>query len=146
MIAAHAFAHTDVAVFGLARTGMGAVKALKAGGARVTAWDDSEEQRSLAAAQGATVMPFADWPWDKLKALVLSPGVPLTHPSPHAVVDQARYAGVEITGDMEVSAREIGADPAIPGHTPVIAITGTNGKSTTTALIGHILSQCGFDA
>ncbi len=145
MIAARAFAHADVAVFGLARTGMGAIRALKAAAARVHAWDDNEAARREAEAAGAIVLPFAQWPWDRLKALVLSPGVPLTHPAPHDIVLKAKSAGVEVIGDMEVFAREIGADPAIPGRAPVIAITGTNGKSTTTALIGHILQQNGFD-
>ena len=140
MIAARTFANADVAVFGLARTGMGAVKALRAGGARVYAWDDNEEQRKLAAAEGATVVHWPEWPWDTLKSVVLSPGIPLTHPKPHGVVDQAKYAGVEVIGDMEIFAREL------EHAAPVIAITGTNGKSTTTALIGHILKECGFDA
>src|SRR6201999_1113546 len=118
MIAARTFAHADVAVFGLARTGMGAVKALRAGRAKVYAWDDNEEQRKLAAAEGATILNWPEWPWDKLKSVVLSPGIPLTHPKPHAVVDQAKYAGVEVIGDMEVFARELGADPAIPGRAP----------------------------
>jgi UDP-N-acetylmuramoylalanine--D-glutamate ligase len=145
MIAARAFAHADVGVFGLARTGMGAVKSLKAGGARVYAWDDKDEARRIAAAEGATVLPWAEWPWDKLNALVLSPGVPLTHPVPHDIVARAKAAGVEVIGDMELFAREIGADPAVPGRASVIAVTGTNGKSTTTALIGHILAESGFD-
>lgn len=145
MIPARAFEHADVAVFGLARSGMGAVKALKAGGARVCAWDDKDEMRRAAAAEGAGVLPWAEWPWGKLKALVLSPGVPLTHPAPHAIVERARAAGVDVIGDMEIFAREIGADPAVPGAAPVIAVTGTNGKSTTTALIGHILAASGYD-
>jgi UDP-N-acetylmuramoylalanine--D-glutamate ligase len=145
MIAAHSFAHMDVGVFGLARTGMGAIKSLRAGGACVYAWDDRKEAQREASAEGATVIPFADWPWKKLKALVLSPGVPLTHPAPHDIVLKAKSAGVEIIGDMEIFAREIGADPAVPGRSPVIAVTGTNGKSTTTALIGHILAESGFD-
>ncbi len=91
------------------------------------------------------MLPWAEWPWAALKALILSPGVPLTHPRPHDIVLKAKEAGVEVIGDMEVFAREIGADPAIPGRTPVLAVTGTNGKSTTTALIGHILAQNGFD-
>src|ERR1700712_2330640 len=145
MIAARSFAQLDVGVFGLARTGMASIRALKAGGARVYAWDDKEESRRQATAEGATVLPFADWPWNKLKALVLSPGVPLTHPTPHDIVLQAKSAGVPVIGDMEIFAREIGADPAVPGRSPVIAITGTNGKSTTTALVGHILESNGFD-
>ncbi|HEY4943618.1 MAG TPA: UDP-N-acetylmuramoyl-L-alanine--D-glutamate ligase [Rhizomicrobium sp.] len=146
MIAARSFERLDVGVFGLARTGMASIRSLKAGGVRVYAWDDRPEAQRQASAEGAAVVPFADWPWDRLKALVLSPGVPLTHPEPHAIVARARAAGVDVIGDMEVFAREIGADPAVPGRAPVIAVTGTNGKSTTTALIGHILAAGGFDA
>ena len=125
---------------------MSAVRALSAGGARVIAWDDAAERREDAVRAGASVEPFADWPWESLAALVLSPGVPLTHPAPHPVVTAARAAGVEIIGDVELFAREIRPDPAASGRAPVIAVTGTNGKSTTTALIGHILSACGYDA
>ncbi|HLJ53342.1 MAG TPA: UDP-N-acetylmuramoyl-L-alanine--D-glutamate ligase [Rhizomicrobium sp.] len=145
MIAAHAFENHDVAVFGLARSGMASVRSLKAGGARVYAWDDAAEPRKLAAAAGAAIAPWSEWPWERLKSLVLSPGVPLTHPTPHPVVLKAKSVGVEIIGDMEIFAREIGADMLVPGRAPVIAVTGTNGKSTTTALIAHILSACGFD-
>ncbi len=145
MIPARSFANKDVGVFGLARTGLASIRSLVAGGARVFAWDDREASRRQAIADGAIVVPFAEWPWDKLTALVLSPGVPLTHPAPHAIVVKAKSAGVAVIGDMEVFAREIGADPAIPGRSPVIAVTGTNGKSTTTALIGHILAKNGFD-
>jgi UDP-N-acetylmuramoylalanine--D-glutamate ligase len=145
MIPSHAFAHADVAVFGLARSGIASVRALRAGGARVYAWDDKEEARREAAREGATVKEWAEWPWDVIKALVLSPGVPLTHPAPHPVVDRARASGAQVIGDMDLFAHEIAADPAVPGRAPVIAITGTNGKSTTTALIGHILDACGYD-
>lgn len=145
MIAAHSFENVDVAVFGLARSGLASVRSLKAGGARVFAWDDAAEPRKLAADAGATIAPWNAWPWDRLKSLVLSPGVPLTHPAPHPVVVKAKSASVEVIGDMEIFAREIGADLLVPGRAPVIAVTGTNGKSTTTALIAHILSACGFD-
>jgi UDP-N-acetylmuramoylalanine--D-glutamate ligase len=140
MIPARSLAHQDVGVFGLARSGLASVRALKAGGARVFAWDDKESARVIAEADGATVLPWRDWPWTKLKSLVLSPGVPLTHPAPHDIVVKARHAGVEIIGDVELFAREI------KGRAPLIAITGTNGKSTTTALTGHLLDECGFDA
>jgi UDP-N-acetylmuramoylalanine--D-glutamate ligase len=146
MIPARSFTRSDVGVFGLARSGMASVRSLRAAGAQVYAWDDREESRREAASLGATVVSFAEWPWDKLKALLLSPGVPLTHPKPHAVVERARAARVEVIGDMELFAREMAADPAIPGRAPVVAVTGTNGKSTTTALIGHVLAACGFDA
>ena len=139
MIPVHSFAEQDVAVFGLARSGLAAVRALKAGGARVVAWDDKDDLREAARREGAAVSPWYDWPWPSIAALVLSPGVPLTHPKPHEVVLKARQSGVEVIGDIELFAREVhGA--------PVIAVTGTNGKSTTTALIGHILSRNGFDA
>ncbi len=151
MIPARSLAHQDVGVFGLARSGLASVRALKAGGARVFAWDDKEAARVIAEADGATVLPWRDWPWNKLKSLVLSPGVPLTHPAPHDIVVKARHASVEIIGDVELFAREIILNLRPPGggaggRAPVIAITGTNGKSTTTALTGHLLDESGFDA
>ena len=80
--------------------------------------------------------------WSGFSALVLAPGVPLTHPEPHWTVVKARQSGVEIIGDIEVFAREraLRAPKA-----PFIAITGTNGKSTTTALVAHILRHAGYD-
>ncbi|HTT98102.1 MAG TPA: UDP-N-acetylmuramoyl-L-alanine--D-glutamate ligase [Rhizomicrobium sp.] len=144
MIAARSFAHQDVGVFGLARSGIASVRALKAGGTRVYAWDDRESARIAAEAEGATVLPWRDWPWAKLKALILSPGVPLTHPAPHEIVVKAREANAEVIGDVELFARELRGDGK--NRAPIIGITGTNGKSTTTALVGHILASCGFDA
>jgi len=144
MIAARSFAHQDIGVFGLARSGLASVRALRAGGARVHAWDDKESARIAAEAEGAVVLPWRDWPWAKTKALILSPGVPLTHPTPHEIVVKARDANAEVIGDVELFAREIRGE--IRNRAPVIAITGTNGKSTTTALVGHILTSCGFDA
>jgi UDP-N-acetylmuramoylalanine--D-glutamate ligase len=146
MIVSTTLAKSDVAVFGLARSGVASVRSLVEGGARVFAWDDKEENRAAAKKEGAIIQAFADWPWAKLKALVLSPGVPLTHPAPHPIVTAAKDAGVPVIGDMELFAREIRADVKESGKASVIAITGTNGKSTTTALIGHILTQCGFIA
>jgi UDP-N-acetylmuramoylalanine--D-glutamate ligase len=139
VIAGDAFQGRTVAVFGLARSGLSAVRALKAGRAEVFAWDDKEAYREAAREAGAKIVPWTEWPWDHLSALVLSPGVPLTHPKPHDVVERAREWDVEVIGDIEVFARTMPA-------APVIAITGTNGKSTTTALIGHILKEAGFDA
>ena len=146
MIASRAFANRTVAVFGLARTGLGAVRSLVAGGTRVIAWDDNSTARDLGGQEGAEIMPWREWPWESIAALVLSPGVPLTHPVPHGVVVHANQAKVPVIGDVELFAREIRPDANAPGKAPVIAITGTNGKSTTTALVGHILKACGFDA
>ena len=146
MIASHAFAGKKVAVFGLARTGLSAIAALTAGGAEVLAWDDNSAARDLGGQAGAEIVPWREWGWTGIAALILSPGVPLTHPKPHEVVQHAGRAGVPVIGDVELFAREIRPDPLKPGRAPVIAITGTNGKSTTTALIGHVLAACGFDA
>ncbi|MDR3526715.1 MAG: UDP-N-acetylmuramoyl-L-alanine--D-glutamate ligase [Rhizomicrobium sp.] len=139
MIVGEAFQGRTVAVFGLARSGLSSVRALKAGRAEVFAWDDKESYRDAAREAGAKIVPWTEWPWDRLGALVLSPGVPLTHPKPHEVVERAREWDVEVIGDIEIFARNMSA-------APVIAITGTNGKSTTTALIGHILKEAGYDA
>src|SRR5262249_13490755 len=125
MIVPRSFANRDVGVFGLARTGASAVRALGAGGARVYAWDDNEASRRVSAAVSATVAPFASWPWDKLAAVILSPGVPLTHPKPHDVVMAARNAGAHVIGDMELFAREITPNREARNRAPVIAITGT---------------------
>jgi UDP-N-acetylmuramoylalanine--D-glutamate ligase len=139
VIAVEAFAGRAVAIFGLARSGLAAVHSLRAGGAEVLAWDDKEPLRDAAREAGAKAIPWTEWPWDRLGAVILSPGVPLTHPKPHDVVTRAREWDVEVIGETELFARTI-------VDTPVIAITGTNGKSTTTALIGHILKDAGFDA
>ncbi len=146
MIAVRSFAGKTIAIFGLARTGLASARALRAGGAHVIAWDDNSAARDLGHDAGAEITPWREWSWETIAALVLSPGVPLTHPRPHEVVVHAKAAQVPVIGDVELFAREIRPDPGGPGKAPVIAITGTNGKSTTTALIGHILASAGFDA
>ena len=146
MIPSRFYADKTVAIFGLARTGLGAVRALVAGGTKVLAWDDNSTARDLGGQEGAELMPWREWPWESIAALILSPGVPLTHPAPHGVVEHANRAQVPVIGDVELFAREIRTVADQPGKAPVIAITGTNGKSTTTALVGHILNQCGFSA
>jgi UDP-N-acetylmuramoylalanine--D-glutamate ligase len=135
-----------VGVFGLARSGLSAIEALKAGGADVLAWDDNESARGAVAEKGARLADWTSWPWDEIGALILSPGIPLTHPEPHPIVSRARAAGVEVIGDVELFARTIRPLAGANGRAPVVAITGTNGKSTTTALIAHVLKASGFDA
>ena len=140
MIPVTTFEGRSVAVFGLARSGLDAVRALMAGGARVAAWDDSAPRVDQAREQGFPVRDLREMDWRGFDALVLSPGVPLTHPVPHWTVEKARAAGVEIIGDTELFFRERAArDPA----SAVVAITGTNGKSTTTALVGHLIGSAG---
>tara|TARA_R110002096_G_scaffold10624_6_gene40651 strand:- start:2247 stop:3662 length:1416 start_codon:yes stop_codon:yes gene_type:complete len=144
MIPVRTFAGQRVAVFGLGRTGIASALALKAGGAEVLAWDDNADTRAKAHAAGVETEDLGRRDWDGIAALVLSPGVPLTHPKPHRMVELARAVGAPVIGDMELFAREINAMPE--GDRPkVVGITGTNGKSTTTALLGHILKKCGRD-
>ena len=98
MIPSRLFATKTVAIFGLARTGLGAVRALVAGGTKVIAWDDSSTARDLGGQEGAELMPWREWPWESIAALILSPGVPLTHPEPHGVVQHANRARVPVIG------------------------------------------------
>ena len=132
-------------MFGLGRTGLSAAKALKAGGARVHAWDDNEETRAKAEAAGLTLSDINKRDWQTFAALVLSPGVPYKFPQPHRIVRMAEMTNVPVVGDMELFARAVQALPE-RGRPKIVAITGTNGKSTTTALIGHILKHAGRDA
>ena len=140
MFAATSFANKKVGVFGLARSGISCAIALKLGGAEVCAWDDNEPATVAASAEGIALTNLHDVDFTTLDALVLSPGVPLTHPQPHWTVLKARAAQVEIIGDTEIFARELKSVGA-----KLVAITGTNGKSTTTALIGHVLRSAGLD-
>ncbi len=130
------FDHRTVAVFGLGRTGIASARALAEGGATVKAWDDNEASRAAAAKAGLPLVDLYADDWQGTDALLLSPGIPLTHPQPHATVLRAREAGAEVIGDVELLMREQSA-------AKITGITGTNGKSTTTALIGHILRECG---
>jgi len=134
-----------VAVFGLGRTGLTAARALKAGGATPVLWDENERARATAAAEGFEVEDLKTADWSKFAAFVLSPGVPLTHPEPHWTVELAKAAGVEVIGDIELYARTVALAP-LAQRPRTVAITGTNGKSTTTALIGWVLTQAGRDA
>lgn len=142
MIPITVFKGCKVALFGLGGSGLATAKALVAGGADVVAYDDNPDSTAKAAAEGITVADLRTLHWPSFTAFVLSPGVPLTHPKPHWTVELARAAGVEIIGDVELFVRERRAHAP---DCPFIAITGTNGKSTTTALIAHILQSSGRD-
>ncbi|MBN4046642.1 UDP-N-acetylmuramoyl-L-alanine--D-glutamate ligase [bacterium AH-315-P15] len=130
-----------VAVFGLGRTGLSVVQSLCKSGAQVLAWDDAEGARDALASETDLTAP-ASWRWDDIHVLVLSPGVPLTHPEPHPIVQAAQNANVPVVSDMELFIQALGEKGARAA--PVIAVTGTNGKSTTVALIGHLLARAGF--
>jgi UDP-N-acetylmuramoylalanine--D-glutamate ligase len=142
MIAITTFRGRRVAVCGLGGSGLATALALVAGGADVMAYDDDEARREAAAAAEIDVIDWRGSDFGAFAALVLSPGVPLTHPEPHWSVKLARDAGVEVIGDIELFARE---RRAVAPTAPFVAITGTNGKSTTTALIAHILKTAGRD-
>ncbi|MGZ6017786.1 MAG: UDP-N-acetylmuramoyl-L-alanine--D-glutamate ligase [Phenylobacterium sp.] len=144
MIPVRGFEGKTVAVFGLARTGLAAARALVAGGAQVALWDENPKSRAAAEAEGLPLVDLSTADWSQFAALMLSPGVPLTHPAPHWTVEKARAAGVEIVGDMELFARTVNAAPEHK-RPKIVAVTGTNGKSTTTALIGHVCAQAGRD-
>jgi len=140
MIPVTIFAGCDVAVVGVGLSGLATARALDHGGAHVVVWDDKEAARAEAETAGFTVNDLSSADFSRFAALVLAPGIPLTHPEPHWSVRKARAAGVEVIGDMELFFRE----RAKAGEgSKVIVITGTNGKSTTTALTAHLLSASG---
>ncbi|HET9616519.1 MAG TPA: Mur ligase family protein, partial [Pseudolabrys sp.] len=143
MIPITVFAGRKVAVFGLGKSGLLSAGALIKGGADVVVYDDSEKMRADASSAGLNVQNLHEIDWSGIAALVLAPGVPLTHPSPHWTVQLAHKAQVEVIGDIELFCRERAKSGA---HCPLIAITGTNGKSTTTALTAHLVEAAGRDA
>jgi len=132
------YKNQKIGVFGLGKAGEATVASLLAGNAQVFAWDDKysgQDEKSLN--PESRILNPAKWPWNELKALILSPGIPLTHPKPHEVVTMAKRNNCPIIGDIELLYR------ACP-NARYIGITGTNGKSTTTTLIGHILKMAGI--
>jgi len=138
VITAKAFAGRHYAVYGLARSGLATAEALVASGAKVTAWDAKPEAREKAPA-GTELANLDEVDLSQFDSLVVTPGLPLNR---HPIAQRARDAGVEIIGDIELFAR---ARPELPPH-KVVGITGTNGKSTTTALVHHILKTAGVPA
>jgi len=136
------FRGRTVAVFGLGSSGLATCAALAAGGARVVAWDDQAAKIAEAKAKGYAAEDLRRLDWAAIAALVLAPGVPLTHPKPHWAVELAKKHKVEIVGDIELFCRE---RRATAPKAPFVAITGTNGKSTTTALLAHVLRSAGSD-
>jgi UDP-N-acetylmuramoylalanine--D-glutamate ligase len=142
MIPVTSFAGKTVAVFGLGGSGLASCQALKAGGAEVIAGDDSADNLASAARGGFITADLRAVSWANFAALVLTPGAPLTHPAPHWTVRCARDAGVEVIGDIELFCRERRRHAP---DAPFVAITGTNGKSTTTALVAHLMREAGHD-
>jgi UDP-N-acetylmuramoylalanine--D-glutamate ligase len=143
MIPVTTFSGRKVAVFGLGGSGLVSASALLAGGADVVGWDDNAETIAKATSAGIPTADLRHIDWSKVAALVLAPGAPLTHPVPHWSVALARAAAVEVIGDIELFCRERRAHAP---NAPFVAITGTNGKSTTTALTAHLVASAGYDA
>ncbi|MEZ5870668.1 MAG: UDP-N-acetylmuramoyl-L-alanine--D-glutamate ligase [Nitratireductor sp.] len=142
MIPVTCFKGQRVALFGLGGSGLATAHALVAGGADLIAFDDNPESVARAAEAGIPTGDFRSGGLHFHAALILSPGVPLTHPRPHWSVELANAAKVPVIGDIELFCRERARTAP---SSPFIAITGTNGKSTTTALIAHVLSHAGRD-
>jgi UDP-N-acetylmuramoylalanine--D-glutamate ligase len=145
MIIVPGIGRQKIGVYGLGATGVSVCESLSASGAEVYCWDDSVSAREKTANTRYRAEHPKEWPWKELRSLALSPGVPFTHPAPHPIVKKARRTGVEIIGDIEFFARAVNAC-ARRERPRVVAVTGSNGKSTTTALIGHVLRECGLDA
>jgi len=124
------------AVLGLARSGLAAARELSRAGAEVLAWDDGEKARARMADLGLAPRALDGIDWAGIEALVLSPGIPHSFPRPHPAAVAARAAGRPIIGDIELLA-------LAERRSRFLGITGTNGKSTTTALTGHILAHAG---
>lgn len=136
MIDVFPFAHYPVAIFGLGRSGLSAAIALKNSKADVEAWDDDPRARLDAKNEGLQLVDLYKSNWKDHSTLVLSPGIPLHYPKPHKIVQLAKANNVEVIGEIELLART-------QREAAFIGVTGTNGKSTTTALIGHIMQMAG---
>ncbi len=149
MIPVRGFEGTRVAVLGLGRSGLSAVRALIAGGAEVVVWDDNPESRARAETEGLCVADLARaGALDGVSALVTSPGIPHLYPAPHPAIAAAMAAGVPVDNDIGLFFRSLATPDwdRLDRAPRVVAVTGSNGKSTTSALIHHILTQAGHPA
>ena len=149
MIPVRGYTGHAVAVLGLGRSGLAAARALAAGGAHPVLWDDSDAARAAAEAEGFEIRTFRrDADWQGVVALVLSPGIPHLYPAPHPVVAEALARGVVIDNDVGLFFRSwaTAAWEDMQTTPRVICVTGSNGKSTTTALLHHVLTAAGRPA
>ena len=146
MIPVQGVENQKIAVLGFGRSGRATAAALETGGAQVIAWDDGADTRQAAEAEGWDIVDLSrDAAWQGVSALITSPGIPHLYPKPHPVIETALRLGVPVDNDIGLFFRSFATgDWDQFERTPrVIAVTGSNGKSTTTALIHHILTECG---
>ncbi|MBV0890696.1 UDP-N-acetylmuramoyl-L-alanine--D-glutamate ligase [Paracoccus sp. Z118] len=147
MIPVQGVQNQTIAVLGLGRSGRATAAALREGGARIIAWDDSAETRAAAETEGLQLADLThDKAWEeRIDALITSPGIPHLYPQPHAAIAQAYARGVPVDNDIGLFFRSFATQAweAFDTAPRVICVTGSNGKSTTTALIHHILSEAG---
>src|SRR6056297_3686366 len=148
MIPVRGFEGAKVAVLGLGRSGLSAARALRAGGAHVLAWDDNPAAQEMANEEGFEIKNLSrEGAFDDVASLIVSPGIPHLYPAPNKVVAAALRAGVPVDNDIGLFFRSLaGSEWANFDQPPkVIAVTGSNGKSTTSALIHHVLEEVGRD-
>lgn len=146
MIPVQGFTGQKIAVLGLGRSGLATAAALRAGGAEPLLWDDSPEARAKAEAEGFTLADLTrNNAMEGVAALITSPGIPHLYPAPHPVISRALEAGVPVDNDIGLFFQSAASSEWAEMETPpkVVAVTGSNGKSTTTALIHHILQEAG---
>ncbi|SMH53978.1 UDP-N-acetylmuramoyl-L-alanine--D-glutamate ligase [Maritimibacter sp. HL-12] len=149
MIPVRGFEGKNVAVLGLGRSGLATARALLAGGARALCWDDSPEARARAEAEGLILHDLGrTQAFDDIAALITSPGIPHLYPEPNRHIASAFEAGVPVDNDIGLFFRSFATPDWDQFDTApkVVAVTGSNGKSTTSALIHHILTACGRPA
>jgi len=134
-----------VAVLGLGRTGLSAARALVAGGAEVLCWDDGAAGRAAADVEDLPIEDLSKTDWSEISLLVVSPGIPHLYPKPHPIIAAGMSAGVPVDNDIGLFFRSLATPEWDRMERPprVVAVTGSNGKSTTSALIHHTLAEAG---